>query len=86
MTSLTKICIIGILFLGISSSLLSFHIFDFANFYRLKDNEEQSYKFYIINQEKASDLLNSYEIENNEESFSIVNFIEKLNGDFKLDY
>ena len=86
MNSILKACIVSILFVGVLSALLSFNLFDSVSLYKLKDIEGQRYKFYVLDKEKATDLIKNYQVEDEEDNFSIVNFIEKLNGDFKLEY
>ena len=82
MESLLKFFFIGVLFVGILFALISY------NLYKIKNQEGQSQKYFLINEKKAKEILNQYEVDSSVEDneFDIINFIEKLNGDFNIYY
>ncbi len=86
MNTLGKFMILGFLIIGTLFALLSYNIFKKTNLYRIKNEEGKVEKFYIIDEEMKDNIFDEYEVENKEEDFDIINFFEKLNGDFKLEY
>ena len=86
MNTLGKFMILGFLIIGTLFALLSYNIFKKTNLYRIKNEEGKVEKFYIIDEEMKDNIFDEYEVENKEEDFEIINFFEKLNGDFKLEY
>lgn len=86
MNEILKIVILSILVYGTISILISYNTFFDLNLYKVNDGKGNTEKFYIINEEKAKDIFNNYEIANDEEEFNIIKFFEKLNGDFKFEY
>ena len=86
MHKILKVFLISILGIGVIANLISYNIFFDLNLYKVKDSEGNSTKFYIVNEEKAQDIFDKYELEEEEEEFNIFRFFEKLNGDFKFEY
>ena len=85
-SNILNIINISLIFLGIFSCFLSYNLFFKVTLYRIKDEADKVEKIYVINEEKAQREISEYEQESEEEGFNIINFIEKLNGDFTFDY
>ena len=88
MESLLKFFFIGVLFVGILFALISYNFLTNIELYKIKNQEGQSQKYFLINEKKAKEILNQYEVDSSVEDneFDIINFIEKLNGDFNIYY
>lgn len=77
---------LGLLALGLISCFLSFNLVFDLNLYRIKNEVGDTEKIYIIDENRASKEMQEIEESEEEEGFNIINFIERLNGDFKFDY
>ena len=86
MNTLGKVMLLSVLIFGVISALLSYNIFGQTNLYRIKNSEGKVEKYYIVDEEVAQNIFNEYEMAEEEENFDIINFFEKLNGDFKFEY
>lgn len=84
--TLKKTLFVTILFGGVVFSLLSFGVFNSINVYKIKSEKGKIEKFYIINQEYAENIIKNSNIyvDKDDENFDIIQFFERLNGDFKL--
>ena len=85
--TLKKTLFVAILFGGIIFSLLSFGMFNSINVYKIKSEKGKIEKFYIINQEYAENIIKNSNIyiDKDDENFDIIQFFERLNGDFKIE-
>jgi len=72
---------------GIIFALLPFSLFYEYDLFKIIDDNGGIEKYYVIDEKGAEELIknsNLYE-ENDDEDFDLIKFLERINGDFKIE-
>lgn len=84
---LKKTVCLSILMGGIVFALLPFSLFFEYDLFKIKNDNGIIEKYYVIDEKSAEELIknsNLYE-EKEDENFDLIKFLERINGDFKIE-
>lgn len=84
---LKKTLCLSVLIGGIVFALLPFSLFYQCDLFKIKNDYGSIEKYYVIDEKSAENLIknsNLYE-EKADENFDLIKFLERINGDFKIE-
>ncbi len=84
---LKKTLCLSVLIGGIVFALLPFSLFYEYDLFKIKNDNGSIEKYYVIDEKSAEELIknsNLYE-EKEDENFDLIKFLERINGDFKIE-
>ena len=72
---------------GMIFALLPFSLFYDFNLFKIKNDGGTIERYYVINEKSAEELIKNSNIytENEDENFDLIKFLERINGDFKIE-
>ncbi len=85
--TLKKTLCVTVLLGGIIFALLPFSLFQNISLFKIKGDKGKTEKYYVVNEQLAEELIKNsiiYE-EKADENFDLIQFWDRLNGDFKIE-
>lgn len=85
--ALKKVLCVTFLMGGVILSLFPFSSFYSIDLFKIKNDNGKIEKFYVINEESAKEIIKNSILydETNDENFDLIQFLERINGDFKIE-